>query len=433
MKQINSLWDEMEALMQRYRQLRRQSVLNTATGNQPPSYDPIKNTSRQHPADQDQNLPIHDPSHQPPRTGLRDIGTAGDAENLNEGHHTAHMDALMVASRTDAASIGLDTMASSRNTADVPFDRGDLDTTTTSADMTAPTETNISFNDQSRQPDGDYADMVPEFCAFDALSRLLQQTDTALQDFNPHSHPHPQTHPHPHPLYHNHNHSHSHNYESSAQMQQFESANMMYLAASPRQNSTGADPDDPLQKDSRQSLNANIWPPGAQPLASYLLSPPRGSPMPSGHNPWRQASPIASSALSIKNMIDLLGVDFGDWLPSSSPLIAAPTASGKPESRALPLNQNPPSQRDREVSTIIDRARANIESVGPPTLVDFLFDNPKNTLSIDLKKLLEPVRQRRRTSEFLATYWVLYLLFRVCPALSPRILVMGLMKLTSPS
>lgn len=68
---------------------------------------------------------------------------------------------------------------------------------------------------------------------------------------------------------------------------------------------------------------------------------------------------------------------------------------------------------DEGIHTIIERAKENPGSVGPPTLEDFLFDNPRNTLSTDLKNYLAPVRQTRKVSEFLATYWVIYLLFRV--------------------
>lgn len=435
---MHSLWDEMEALIQRQRQLRCESVLNTARGSKPGSPDPTKTTSgMQHPhpseefnpvpvteslpnvdqlhpdqsQNQKQNLSVHDPSQQqPPRTGINDISTIGGTDTLSEGH-AGHMDALMMESTTE--------------TADVPFDRRHLHTTATSGNINAPIQTNAPFDDQSRPSDAIYADMGPGIFAFDTLSRLFQQTNTAAQeDFISHADP----------LYYTQNDSQGH--ESPSQMQQFDLANnISYLAGSPRQNSsTVPKPDDILQKDSRQSLHgATMWSPGGQPFSSFLLSPLRGSPIPGGHNTLRQPSPIASSALSIKNMMELLGVDFGEWLPLSSQSLSEPAARGNLQSRALPLNRNPPSPQDREVSAIIDQARANIGSIGPPTLVDFLFDNPKNTLSIDLKKLLEPVRQRRRTSEFLATYWVLYLLFRVCPSLSPVILVLELAELAKLS
>jgi hypothetical protein len=70
--------------------------------------------------------------------------------------------------------------------------------------------------------------------------------------------------------------------------------------------------------------------------------------------------------------------------------------------------------KDVFLHDMIQRASQNPESIGPPVLIDFLVDNKQNSLSTDLKAYLEPVRKARRTSEYLATYWVLYLLLRVC-------------------
>ena len=84
-----------------------------------------------------------------------------------------------------------------------------------------------------------------------------------------------------------------------------------------------------------------------------------------------------------------------------------------PRTQHLPMFLSPPLPRDRPLHNIIERASKNPAAIGPPTLVDFLFDNPTNTLSVDLKKYLAPVQKVRRTSEFLATYWVLYLFLRV--------------------
>uniref|UniRef100_A0A0D2YE18 BZIP domain-containing protein n=1 Tax=Fusarium oxysporum (strain Fo5176) TaxID=660025 RepID=A0A0D2YE18_FUSOF len=69
--------------------------------------------------------------------------------------------------------------------------------------------------------------------------------------------------------------------------------------------------------------------------------------------------------------------------------------------------------KDVLLHDMIQRASQNPESIGPPVLIDFLVDNKQNSLSTDLKMYLEPVRKTRRTSEYLATYWVLYLLLRV--------------------
>lgn len=78
-----------------------------------------------------------------------------------------------------------------------------------------------------------------------------------------------------------------------------------------------------------------------------------------------------------------------------------------------PVPLSPASQQDQLVHEIIERARANIDDIGPPNLLEFLLHNPRNTLSVDLKNYLEPVRKAKGTSEYLATYWVLYLLMRV--------------------
>lgn len=83
-----------------------------------------------------------------------------------------------------------------------------------------------------------------------------------------------------------------------------------------------------------------------------------------------------------------------------------------PSPLSLPLL--PPCKDDELIHDMMERARSSMDQVGPPSLLEFLIDNPRNTLSMDLKKFLEPVRTGKGTSEFLATYWVLYLLLRVC-------------------
>lgn len=82
-------------------------------------------------------------------------------------------------------------------------------------------------------------------------------------------------------------------------------------------------------------------------------------------------------------------------------------------SEALPLLMFPPLPGDKHIHAILERARENVHLIGPPYIVDFLVDNPRNTLSTDLKTLLAPIRRTRGTSEFFATYWILYLLLRV--------------------
>ncbi|CCT72786.1 uncharacterized protein FFUJ_12679 [Fusarium fujikuroi IMI 58289] len=78
----------------------------------------------------------------------------------------------------------------------------------------------------------------------------------------------------------------------------------------------------------------------------------------------------------------------------------------------MPLLMFSSASKDVLLHEMIQRASQNPESIGPPVLIDFLVDNKQNSLSTDLKVYLEPVRKTRRTSEYLATYWVLYLLLR---------------------
>ncbi|KAH6871814.1 hypothetical protein B0T10DRAFT_500211 [Thelonectria olida] len=171
-------------------------------------------------------------------------------------------------------------------------------------------------------------------------------------------------------------------------------------------------------------LDANAWssqadhPPNqaetsssnAQSQNPPLLSAARGARPPSNVTSRRDTT--STSAHSLENILDLLGTYMEQWIPPPSPVSMSMPLMAVKQSQALPLLLVPPLPRDKEVHIILDRARANISTIGPPTLSDFLFDNPKNTLSVDLKSLLAPVRQARRTSEFLAAYWVMYLLLR---------------------
>ncbi|KAG7119850.1 hypothetical protein HYQ44_004346 [Verticillium longisporum] len=87
-------------------------------------------------------------------------------------------------------------------------------------------------------------------------------------------------------------------------------------------------------------------------------------------------------------------------------------SDGPRHHQILPLVTSPNMPQDIKVQAMIERTRVNMQHVGPPKLSDFLFDDPQNTLSLDLKMFLEPLRRARRTSEYLAGYWVLYLFFR---------------------
>lgn len=75
-----------------------------------------------------------------------------------------------------------------------------------------------------------------------------------------------------------------------------------------------------------------------------------------------------------------------------------------------PLYRSP---ADEQIYSIISRASSGSKPPDPPSLMDFLIDNPANSLSVDLKAFLAPVKRAKRTAEYLATYWVLYLLLRV--------------------
>ncbi|KAM5341809.1 hypothetical protein ACJ41O_014840 [Fusarium nematophilum] len=86
----------------------------------------------------------------------------------------------------------------------------------------------------------------------------------------------------------------------------------------------------------------------------------------------------------------------------------------------LPCFISPPPPRDAEMHRILNVARSQIHEIGPPTFTDFLLNNPKNTLSIELKVFTEPMRLMKKSSEFLAAYWILYLLFRWQAALDEK-------------
>ncbi|KAH7161517.1 hypothetical protein EDB81DRAFT_925036 [Dactylonectria macrodidyma] len=91
--------------------------------------------------------------------------------------------------------------------------------------------------------------------------------------------------------------------------------------------------------------------------------------------------------------------------------VLAPPFSTHPHSR-LPYSITPPPPRDAEMHRILNVTRSYLHEIGPPTFADFLLNNPKNRLSIELKAFTEPMRMMKKPSEFLAAYWILYLFFR---------------------
>ncbi|KAF2008865.1 hypothetical protein BU24DRAFT_456092 [Aaosphaeria arxii CBS 175.79] len=93
-------------------------------------------------------------------------------------------------------------------------------------------------------------------------------------------------------------------------------------------------------------------------------------------------------------------------------IFAPPNHAGPLIHQLLPRILEPQNAEDHHIQSIVERARIHDTRLTSPTLADFLCDNPDNELSTAIKHYLEPVRRTRRTIEFLATYWVLYLLLR---------------------
>lgn len=97
---------------------------------------------------------------------------------------------------------------------------------------------------------------------------------------------------------------------------------------------------------------------------------------------------------------------FSSTIPSTlvNPFNSRPLIS--PRSR-------PPSDDDLKVRRMLQRARAQSKPPPPPTLESFIFNSPDNTLASDLKEYLEPMQRKGSITEYLGTYWVLYLFLRV--------------------
>jgi hypothetical protein len=58
-------------------------------------------------------------------------------------------------------------------------------------------------------------------------------------------------------------------------------------------------------------------------------------------------------------------------------------------------------------------AREQRLGIAPPTVEDFLLEDSPNLLSRELKLYKHHWRSRRCSADFLAAYWILYLLVRV--------------------
>jgi hypothetical protein len=137
----------------------------------------------------------------------------------------------------------------------------------------------------------------------------------------------------------------------------------------------------------------------SNPVAAPFLSPVSGI-----HNEFQHLESAASYPTLMSN-------DMGDF--NSAVLLLSQQQTAPLIHQLLPEILEPDTPRDERIQSIIKRAQAQGTRLGPPTLADFLCENPDNVLSMAIKHYLEPVRVTRRLMEFLATYWVLYLILRV--------------------
>ncbi|RMJ07408.1 hypothetical protein CDV36_012987 [Fusarium kuroshium] len=72
-----------------------------------------------------------------------------------------------------------------------------------------------------------------------------------------------------------------------------------------------------------------------------------------------------------------------------------------------------PLPYDYHLHEILDVTRAFICNIGPPTIADFMLDDSPNALSHQLKIYKDPFKRRQKQTEFFASYWILYLFFRL--------------------
>ncbi|KAH6680084.1 hypothetical protein F5X68DRAFT_234602 [Plectosphaerella plurivora] len=104
------------------------------------------------------------------------------------------------------------------------------------------------------------------------------------------------------------------------------------------------------------------------------------------------------------------------WLPlwdsptagdlSISSLYKAPAHHGGPN------YDPPPSPYDRRLHRLLNVARNQGPSLGLPTVADFIHDDSPNPLSKELKMYKGSLYRQQKPVEFLASYWILYLLLR---------------------
>ncbi|KAH7375991.1 hypothetical protein B0T11DRAFT_15686 [Plectosphaerella cucumerina] len=80
----------------------------------------------------------------------------------------------------------------------------------------------------------------------------------------------------------------------------------------------------------------------------------------------------------------------------------------------------PPPPYDHQLHHIITMAREQRLGIAPPTVEDFLLEDSPNLLSRELKLYKHHWRSRRCSADFLAAYWILYLLVRWQATLDPE-------------
>lgn len=165
---------------------------------------------------------------------------------------------------------------------------------------------------------------------------------------------------------------------------------------------------DPHQTDADQSTSGHHHHPLTQQIT---LEPPFESNELDNAEPEQPCETIESPATQLHRlMTDEMFRNFSRTVrfqlsPQSFP-------SYHPHAR-LPSCISPPPPRDSEMHRILNVARSEIHKIGPPMFVDFVLDNTGNQLSCELKTFTEPMKRMKKSSEYLAAYWILYLLFRV--------------------
>lgn len=160
-------------------------------------------------------------------------------------------------------------------------------------------------------------------------------------------------------------------------------------------------------KNGRKPRSGEISMPDVEHLLGLSGYPHHHDSLSTSHQPFRLRRSTDVDKLPAGASIEH---DLSVGIPTQSPVFNMP---GYGSSGGLPVWQRPLMSGDVKIRLLIERAKQNKDSIGQPKIEDFLFENPRNTLSADLKMYLSPVCRLKRMPEYLATYWVLYLFFRV--------------------